>query len=433
MIPRYTREAIGSVWTQRRKMEGWLEVELAVVEALVAEGVVAEADARACRERAAFTVEEVEERERTTNHDVAAFVDTVQASIGPEGRWLHYGLTSSDVLDTALATQLVEAGTIVMTGARDYRDALIGRALEHRDTVCIGRTHGIHAEPTSFGLRLAGFAFEANRNVERLRSAFEQAAVGKLSGAVGTYASLPPSVERRVMEELGLGREDASTQVVPRDRHAELLSAVALSAAGLERFATEIRNLQRTEVREVEEPFGKGQKGSSAMPHKRNPITTERITGLARVMRGYAQAGLENVALWHERDISHSGAERVILPDATIALDYMLHLGRRVAAEMVVHSDRMEENLELTYGAVYSQRALTALLDAGLERDDAYRVVQVNAQRAWDTRTPFRDLLADAIAADDDLPEIDLDAVFDPSAYLRNAGEVFERLEAMAR
>ncbi len=433
MIPRYTREAIGSIWTQRRKMEGWLEVELAVIDALAVEGGVPEADARACRKRASFTVEEVEERERTTNHDVAAFVDTVQASIGPEGRWLHYGLTSSDVLDTALATQLVEAGTIVTTAARDYRDALVGRALEHRDTVCIGRTHGIHAEPTSFGLRLAGFAFEANRNVERLRSAFEQAAVGKLSGAVGTYASLPPSIERRVMEELGLGREDASTQVIPRDRHAELLSAVALSAAGLERFATEVRNLQRTEVREVEEPFGKGQKGSSAMPHKRNPITTERITGLARVMRGYAQAGLENVALWHERDISHSGAERVILPDATIALDYMLGLGRRVAAEMVVHSDRMEENLELTYGAVYSQRALTALLDAGLERDDAYRVVQANAQRAWDERTPFRDLLAEAIAANEDVPEIDLGAVFDPSAYLRNAGEVFERLEAMAR
>ncbi len=432
MIPRYTREEIGSIWTQRRKMEGWLEVELAVVDALAMEGVVPEADARACRERASFTVEAVEYRERTTNHDVAAFVDVVQTSIGPEGRWLHYGLTSSDVLDTALATQLVEAGTIVTTGARDYRDALIGRALEHRDTVCVGRTHGIHAEPTSFGLRLAGFAFEANRNVERLRSAFEQAAVGKLSGAVGTYASLPPSVERRVMEELGLGCEDASTQVVPRDRHAELLSAVALSAAGLERFATEIRNLQRTEVREVEEPFGKGQKGSSAMPHKRNPITTERITGLARVMRGYAQAGLENVALWHERDISHSGAERVILPDATIAIDYMLSLGRRVAAEMVVHTDRMKENLELTYGAVYSQRALTALLDTGLDRDEAYRIVQANAQQAWDKRTPFRDLLAKAIT-EGEAPEIDLDAVFDASAYLRNAGEVFERLEAMAR
>ncbi len=430
LIPRYTREAIGSVWTQRRKMEGWLEVELAVTEALAAEGVVPEADARACRERAGFTVEAVEERERTTNHDVAAFVDIVQDSIGPEGRWLHYGLTSSDVLDTALATQLVEAGTIVMSGARDFRDALIERALEHRETVCVGRTHGIHAEPTSFGLRLAGFAFEADRNTERLRRAFEQLAVGKLSGAVGTYASLAPSIERRVMESLGLGREDASTQIVPRDRHAELLSAIALAAAGLERFATEVRNLQKTEVREVEEPFGKGQKGSSAMPHKRNPITTERITGLARVMRGYAQAGLENVALWHERDISHSGAERVILPDATIGIDYMQHLGRNVAAEMVVHPKRMRENLDLTYGAVFSQRVLTALLDAGMQRDDAYMLVQKNAQQAWDTRTPFRELLAPALEEAGIV--IDLDATFDPAAYLRNAGEVFERLEALA-
>jgi adenylosuccinate lyase len=432
VIERYTREAIGSIWTQRRKLESWLEVELAVVEALVAEGVVPENDARACRERASFTVEAVEERERTTNHDVAAFVDVVGESIGEPGRWLHYGLTSSDVLDTALATQLVEAGTIVTTGARDYRDALIERALEHRDTVSVGRTHGVHAEPTSFGLRLAGFAFEADRNTERLRRAFEQSAVGKLSGAVGTYASLPPSVERRVMEELGLDREDASTQIVPRDRHAEVLGAIALAAAGQERFATEVRNLQRTEVREVEEPFAAGQKGSSAMPHKRNPITTERITGLARVMRGYAQAGLENVALWHERDISHSGAERVILPDATIGLDYMQHLGRRVASEMVVHSERMRENLELTYGAIYSQRALTALLDAGLTRDHAYRIIQANAQRAWDSRTPFRELLAEAIAADAEVPEVDLDAVFDPGAYLRNAGDVFERLEQLA-
>jgi adenylosuccinate lyase len=433
MISRYTREAIGGVWTQRRKMEGWLEVELAVTEALAAEGVVPAADAAACRERAAFTVEEVNERERTTNHDVAAFVDVVSASIGEEGRWIHYGLTSSDVLDTALATQLVEAGAIVVEGALEFRDALIARALEHRETICVGRTHGIHAEPTSFGLRLAGFAFEADRNLERLRRAFEQAAVGKLSGAVGTYASLPPAVEARVMEALGLVREDSATQVVPRDRHAEVLSAVALAGAGLERFATEVRNLQRTEVREVEEPFGKGQKGSSAMPHKRNPITTERITGLARVLRGYAQAGLENVALWHERDISHSGAERVILPDATIALDYMQHLGRRVAAEMVVHTDRMRQNLELTHGALYSQRALTALIDAGLVRDDAYMLVQANAQRAWDTGTPFRELLAEALAAGPGLPEIDLDSVFDPGAYLRNAGEVFERLEALDR
>jgi adenylosuccinate lyase len=429
LIPRYTREEIGAVWTQRRKMEGWLEVELAVTEALADAGVVPQQDAAACRAKAAFTVEAVEERERTTNHDVAAFVDVVSASIGEPGRWIHYGLTSSDVLDTALAIQLRAAGTIVVAGAKAYRDALIARAFEFRDTPCVGRTHGIHAEPTSFGLRLAGFAFEAHRNARRLEAAFDAAAVGKLSGAVGTYASLPPSVEAAVMQRLGLYVEDASTQVVPRDRHAEMLSAVALAGAGLERFATEIRNLQRTEVREVEEPFGKGQKGSSAMPHKRNPITTERITGLARVLRGYSQAGLENVALWHERDISHSGAERVILPDATIGLDYMQHLAARVASGMTVHAERMRENLNLTYGAIYSQRALTALVDAGLVRDEAYRIVQENAQRAWDTRVPFRELLGKALA--EKQLTVDLDALFDPAAYLSNAGVVFERLEAL--
>jgi len=429
LIDRYTREEIGAVWTQRHKMECWLEVELAVTEALADAGVVPAADAAACRERAGFTVEAVAERERTTNHDVAAFVDVVAASIGAEGRWIHYGLTSSDVLDTALAIQIRAAGEIVVAGAVAFRDALIERALEHRDTVCIGRTHGIHAEPTSFGLRLAGFAFEADRNVKRLERGFAAARYGKLSGAVGTYASLPPGIEAAVMARLDLGIEDASTQIIPRDRHADLLSAVAIAGAGLERFATEVRNLQRTEVREIEEPFGKGQKGSSAMPHKRNPITTERITGLARVLRGYAQAGIENVALWHERDISHSGAERVILPDATIALDYMQHLAARVASGMTVHTDRMRENLELTHGAVYSQRALTALIDAGLDRDDAYRLVQENAQRAWDTRTPFRDLLAAALAGSG--REIDLDEVFDPGAYLTHAGEVFGRLEQL--
>jgi len=429
LIRRYTREEIGAVWTQQRKMEGWLEVELAVTGALAEADVVPTADAAACRERAGFTVAAVEERERTTNHDVAAFVDVVAASIGPEGRWIHYGLTSSDVLDTALAMQIGAAGEIVVAGARAYRDALVERAFEHRDTVCVGRTHGIHAEPTSFGLRLAGFAFEADRNLGRLERAFAGCRYGKLSGAVGTYASLPSSIEAAVMKRLGLGVEDASTQVIPRDRHADLLAAIALAGAGLERFATEVRNLQRTEVREVEEPFGKGQKGSSAMPHKRNPITTERITGLARVLRGYAQAGLENVALWHERDISHSGAERVILPDATIALDYMQHLATRVAAGMTVHVERMRANLELTHGAIYSQRALTALIDAGLGRDDAYRLVQENAQRAWDTGTPFRDLLVGALAGSGHA--IDLDAVFDPGAYLTHADAVFERLEAL--
>jgi adenylosuccinate lyase len=426
MIDRYTRPEIGSVWSQQRKLECWLEVELAATEAWAEEGVVPSEAAEAARAKAAFTVEAVTERERITDHDVAAFVDVLSESVGEHGRWVHYGLTSSDVLDTALALQLREAGEIVVAGARAYRDALVERALEQRETLCAGRTHGVHAEPTTFGLRLAGFAFEADRNLGRLAAAFEQLAVGKLSGAVGTYASVPPAVEARVMERLGLRREDVATQVVPRDRHAVLTAAIAVAGAGLERFATEVRNLQRTEVREVEEPFASGQqKGSSAMPHKRNPIRTERIAGLARVLRGYAQAGFENVALWHERDISHSGAERVILPDATILLDYMQDLAAEVAAGMTIHADRMRENLELTHGALFSQRALTALVESGMTRDDAYRLVQENAQRAWDSGTHLRDLLAESA------PDLDLDAIFDCGAYLIHIPEVFERLEAL--
>jgi adenylosuccinate lyase len=415
MIDRYTREEIGAVWTAQRRMESWLAVELAATDAWAQEGVVPSEAAAACRSRAAFTVEAVEEREKVTNHDVAAFVDVVAASIGPEGRWIHYGLTSSDVLDTALALQLLDAGRILLRGATVFRDALIERALEHKDTLCVGRTHGIHAEPTTFGLRLAGFAFEADRNLHRLQAAVEQIAVGKLSGAV----------EARVMHGLGLRREDASTQVVPRDRHAQLLSAIALAGAGLERFATEVRNLQRTEIREVEEPFGEGQKGSSAMPHKRNPILSERVTGLARVLRGYANTGVENVALWHERDISHSGAERVVLPDATILLDYMQELGQRVAAKMSVNEARMGANLDQTGGALFSQRVLTALVEAGMSRDEAYRVVQRAAQRTLDTGTPFRELIAA------EAPQLDLDAVFDYGAYLEQVPEVIGRLEAL--
>jgi adenylosuccinate lyase len=425
VIPRYTRPEIGEVWSQQRKLECWLEVELAATEAWAEEGVVPREAAEAARAKAAFTVEAVDEREKVTDHDVAAFVDVVAHSVGEHGRWIHYGLTSSDVLDTALALQLGQAGEVVLASARAYRDALVERALEQRDTLCVGRTHGVHAEPTTFGLRLAGFAFEADRNLARLADAFEQLRFGKLSGAVGTYASVPPAVEARVMERLGLKREDVATQVVPRDRHAVLISSVALAGAGLERFATEVRNLQRTEVREVEEPFAAGQKGSSAMPHKRNPIRAERITGLARVLRGYAQTGLENVALWHERDISHSGAERVVLPDATIGLDYMQHLAATVAAKMTIRADRMQENLELTHGALFSQRALTALVESGMSRDDAYRVVQENAQRAWDTGTHFRELLAGAA------PDLDLDAVFDYGAYVGHVPTIFERLEAL--
>ena len=428
MIERYTRPAMGEVWTQKSKMDGWLAVELAATDAWAAEGVVPEEAAVVCREKASFTVEAVNEREEITNHDVAAFIDVVAASIGEEGRWIHYGLTSSDVLDTALATQLTRAGRILVEGAEAFRDNLVDLALEHRDTLCVGRTHGVHAEPTTFGLRMAGFAFEAERNVERLKRASEQVAIGKLSGAVGTYASVPPVIERRVMKALGLQREEIATQVIPRDRHADFLSAIAIAGAGIERFATEIRHLQRTEVREAEEPFASGQqKGSSAMPHKRNPIRTERLTGLARLLRGYSQTALENVALWHERDISHSGAERVILPDATITLDYMHHVANQVASGLVVHTDRLRSNLELTHGALFSQRALTALVDGGMSRDDAYRTVQAAAQEAFDTGTQFRELIAKTA------PELDLDVIFDYNAYLTHLPEVFERLEALKK
>ena len=346
-----------------------------------------------CRERASFTVEAVEERERTTGHDVAAFVDVVAESVGEEGRWIHYGLTSSDVLDTGLAAAAHRGGADRRRRAAAYRDALVARALEHRDTLCVGRTHGVHAEPTTFGLRLAGFAFEADRNLERLRRGL-RAGRGRQALGRGRDLRLGPARDRAPRDgALGLRAEDVSTQIVPRDRHAELLQAIALAGAGLERFGTEVRNLQRTEVREVEEPFGAGQKGSSAMPHKRNPILSERICGLARVLRGYATAAVENVALWHERDISHSGAERVVLPDATILLDYMQHLGGAGRRGDDRHPDRMLANLELTHGALHSQRVLTALVEAGMPRDDAYRLVQESAQRAWDEETDFRELI----------------------------------------
>jgi adenylosuccinate lyase len=425
VIERYTRPEIGAVWSEQRKLDCWLVVELAAIDALEEMGVVPSDDAAVIRDRASFTVDAVKEREKVTDHDVAAFVDVVAGSVGEAGRWVHHGLTSSDVLDTALALQLTAAGLILINGARDYRDALIRKAREYRDTLCAGRTHGVQAEPTTFGIKLAGFAFEAHRNVRRLERAVEQASVGALSGAVGTYSSNGPEFERRVLERLGLGRENVSTQVVARDRHAELLSAISIAGAGLERFGTEIRHLQRTEVREVEEPFRAGQKGSSAMPHKRNPIISERICGIARLLRGYAQAGVEDIALWHERDISHSSVERVALPDSTILLDYSQSLAVRVVDGMTVHVERMRENLNATHGALFSQRALLALVESGLSRDDAYRIVQQNAQRAWDEGVEFRDLLAEAA------PGLDLDAIFDPQAFVKYADEIVGRLDAI--
>jgi adenylosuccinate lyase len=432
VIPRYTRPALGEIWSEQRKLEAWLEVELAVCEVLTGQGVIPAHDLEEIRARASFDLDAVKERERVTQHDVAAFVDVVAERVGEAGRWVHYGLTSSDVLDTGLALQLREAGQQIAAGASALTVALVERAREFRDTICIGRTHGVHAEPTTFGLKLAGFAFESDRNAKRLAHAFERAEVGKLSGAVGTYSTLDPEVEAAVLEKLGLAPEQHSTQVVPRDRHAELLSAIALAGASLERLATEIRHLQRTEVREVEEPFAEGQKGSSAMPHKRNPIVCERICGLARVLRGNAQAALEDVALWHERDISHSSSERVVLPDSTTLLDYMQDRARWVVEGMLVHPERMRENLDLTYGALFSQAVLNALVEAGLRRDEAYRIVQLNAQRAWDERCPFRALLEEEPAVTERLDSTTLDELFDYRRFLRAVPEVFERLDEIS-
>jgi adenylosuccinate lyase len=438
MIPRYTPPELGALWTDEARMESWRRVEVAACEELSSllggDDAPTPAELDAIR-GATFTVEAVDERERVTDHDMAAFVDVLSASAGEAGRWIHFGLTSSDVLDTALALQLRTAGELILPSAQALVQALANLAREHVDTRCVGRTHGVHAEPTTFGVKLAGFAFEAHRNALRLRRAFEQVAVGAISGAVGTYAATSPEFERRVLERLGLTREDVSTQVVARDRHAELLQAIALAGAGLERLATEIRHLQRTEVREVREPFRAGQKGSSAMPHKRNPIKSEQLSGLVRVLRGNSQAALENVALWHERDISHSSAERVILPDSTILIDHMQKSATKLVQGLVVDEARMLANLELTHGALFSQRLLLALVEgdaergrAPMSRDDAYRIAQELAQRAWDEETPLRELLA----ADERTAGLDLEAIFDYGHYTRYAHEIVARLDEIA-
>jgi adenylosuccinate lyase len=430
VIARYTRPELGRLWTDEARMQGWQRVEVAACEQLpelLGDHGPTEADLEIIR-GASFTVQAVHERERLTDHDVAAFVDVLAESAGEAGRWIHFGLTSSDVLDTALALQLREVGDVILPGARALAQALAERAREHAHTLCVGRTHGVHAEPTTFGIKLAGFAFEAHRNVIRLDRAFDQAAVGAISGAVGTYAATSPEFEARVLGHLGLTREDVSTQVVARDRHAELLGAIALAGAGLERFATEIRHLQRTEVREVQESFRAGQKGSSAMPHKRNPIKSEQISGLARLLRANAQAALENVALWHERDISHSSVERVILPDSTILLDYLQQRTIALVQGMTVDPERMRENLELTHGALFSQRVLLALVESGASRDEAYRLVQELAQRAWDEGIALRDLLAE----DERGRDLDLESIFDYAHYIRYADEILARLDEIA-
>jgi len=414
------------VWSEEAKLENWLAVELAALDAWAQIGVIPSASARAVRERArAPSPARVAELERTTNHDVAAFVDAVSADLGADGRWFHYGLTSSDVLDTALSVTVQNAGALIRDGVDRATAAALARAEEHRDTLTIGRTHGVHAEPTTFGLKLLGWVFELERDHGRLDHALAGMRVGKLSGAVGTYATTSPEVEQIACDALGLEPAPTSTQVLQRDRHAELLCALAIVASSLDRFALEIRHLARTEVREVEEPFGVGQKGSSAMPHKRNPIVSERICGLARVVRGYALVGLENVPLWHERDISHSSAERVVLPDAFLAVDYMLDRFAWLVEGLVVRPERMRANLEATGGLFFSQRLLLALVQSGLERDEAYRMTQRHAMRAWDEGLDFRGL----VRADPQIASrVDLAEVFDLGTYTRHVDAVFERV-----
>jgi adenylosuccinate lyase len=424
VIDRYTRPELAEVWSDYAHFEAMRQVEVAACEEMSGPTLAELDEIRA----ASFTVVAVAERERVTDHDTAAFVDVLAKSAGTAGRWIHYGITSSDVLDTGLALQLRRVAELVLPDSRRLVQALAARAREHRHTLCAGRTHGIHAEPTTFGIKLAGFAFEADRNARRLERAFAQASVGAISGAVGTYSSTSPEFEQRVLLRLGLERESVSTQVVARDRHAELLQSVALAGAGLERFATEIRHLARTEVSEVQEPFAAGAKGSSAMPHKRNPIKSEQIAGLARVLRGNALAALENVALWHERDISHSSVERIILPDSTILLDHLQRRAIALVEGMLVNEQRMRENLELTHGALFSQRVLLALVETGLTRDDAYRAVQRLAQLAITEQIPLQDLLA----VDPQGSKLDLKAIFDYAHFIRYADEIIDRLDAIA-
>jgi adenylosuccinate lyase len=417
------------VWSDERRLERMLEVELAALDGWASLGVVPSDAVERIRTGAhAPSPQRVAALERETGHDVAAFVDAVAETLGDDGRWLHYGLTSSDVIDTALSLGVQEAGTLVLEGVERAFEGVVARAEEHRDSLCMGRTHGVHAEPTTFGLKLAGWAFALERDRERVATAVAGLRVGKLSGAVGQYAAVDPEVERIACERLGLDPAPSSTQILQRDRHAALLSALALLASSLDRFATEIRHLARTEVREVEEPFAPGQKGSSAMPHKRNPIVAERICGLARVVRANATVGLENVALWHERDISHSSAERVVLPDSFLALDYMLDRFAWLLEGLVIRPGRMRANLDASHGLYASQRLLLALVESGVLRTDAYRLVQRHAMRAWDEELDFRQL----VRADDEISaRVDLDRVFALDAYTPHVDTVFERLRAL--
>ena len=419
---------MGAIWSDQRRYETWLDVELAAADAMAEAGIIPPDAARDLRARAAFDIDRIEQIEQTTQHDVIAFTTAVAEKVGPSARWLHFGLTSSDVIDTAQALQMRDAAGLIVKGIAGLMEAVRERAEEHRRTPMIGRTHGVHAEPMTLGVKLALWYAELQRDLDRVLRAKEIVSVGKISGAVGTFAHLDPAIEARVCERLDLTPAPVSSQVIQRDRHAELMMALAITAAALEKFALEIRGLQKTEIGEVEEPFGKGQKGSSAMPHKRNPIGCEQITGLARLIRGNAMAALENIALWHERDISHSSVERVILPDSFIALDHMLRRFTRIVRGMVVYPDRMKENLERSRGVVFSGTVLLELARRGVSREQAYEWVQRNAMRAFHEKRDFKGLLL----ADADLMKVltpaEVEKAFDLDYQLRNVDAIFERV-----
>ena len=428
MIPRYTHPDMGAIWSEQRRYETWLAVELAATDAMVEAGLVPADAARELRAKASFDVSRIEEIERTTQHDVIAFTTAVAEKVGPAARWLHFGLTSSDVVDTAQALQMREACDLIVKDVAGLMEAVRTRAEEHRRTPMIGRTHGVHAEPMTFGLKLALWYAELQRDLDRVVRARETVSVGKISGAVGTFAHLDPSIEASVCRRLGLEAAPVSSQIIQRDRHAELMAALAITAASLEKFALEIRGLQKTEIGEVEEPFAKGQKGSSAMPHKRNPVGCEQITGLARLIRSNAMAALENIALWHERDISHSSVERVILPDSFIALDHMLRRFTRIVRGMVVYPERMKENLNRSRGVVFSGTVLLELAKRGISREQAYEWVQRNAMRSFHEQKDFKELLL----ADRDLMNVltsaEVDKAFDLNDQMRNVDAIFDRV-----
>lgn len=428
MIERYTREEMGAIWTEENKYNAWLEVEILACEAWAELGVIPKEDVAQIRKNASFDVERIYEIEAETRHDVVAFTRTVSESLGPEKKWVHYGLTSTDVVDTALSYLIKQANEIIRTDLERFIEVLRQKAIEHRHTVMMGRTHGVHAEPTTFGLKMALWYEEMKRNLERFNEAAERVEFGKLSGAVGTYANIDPFVEKYVCEKLGLKPAPLSTQTLQRDRHAAYMSVLALIATSIEKFATEIRGLQKTETREVEEFFREGQTGSSAMPHKRNPIASENMSGMARVVRGFMVTAYENVSLWHERDISHSSAERIIIPDATIAINYMLNRFTNVVKNLTVYPENMRRNIDATHGVIFSQRVLLSLIDKGMSREDAYGTVQPLAMKAWKEQTSFKKLLEAEPAVREKLSQAEIDDCFDYTYHLKNVDYIFERL-----